>query len=237
MVSQNISNSLSRLRVRWNDPLLTVLTVLLILMLFVFAPLQALGIKMFQVLGFVSALGLIGGAFFMSGSPVIAVALLAAFIMAGTAAVSRLHAPSMLDVYLFAGALLIMGTTLGYVVARAVFATGRVSYHRIIGAVLVYLSVAVTFSALFTIVGMLFPQAFSGMVLVDNPALASNVIYFSFVTMTSTGYGDVFPVHPVARSLCNLETIIGQLYPATLLARLVSLEIEGRRERSGVPPA
>jgi Ion channel len=237
MVSQNISNSLSRLRVRWNDPLLTVLTVLLILMLFVFAPLQALGIKMFQVLGFVSALGLIGGAFFMSGSPVIAVALLAAFIMAGTAAVSRLHAPSTLDVYLFAGALLIMGTTLGYVVARAVFATGRVSYHRIIGAVLVYLSVAVTFSALFTIVGMLFPQAFSGMVLVDNPALASNVIYFSFVTLTSTGYGDVFPVHPVARSLCNLETIIGQLYPATLLARLVSLEIEGRRERSGVPPA
>jgi hypothetical protein len=237
MVSQNIRNSLSRLRVRWNDPLLTVLTVLLILMLFVFAPLQALGIKMFQVLGFVSALGLIGGAFFMSGSPVIAVALLAAFIMAGTAAVSRLHAPSTLDVYLFAGALLIMGTTLGYVVARAVFATGRVSYHRIIGAVLVYLSVAVTFSALFTIVGMLFPQAFSGMVLVDNPALASNVIYFSFVTLTSTGYGDVFPVHPVARSLCNLETIIGQLYPATLLARLVSLEIEGRRERSGVPPA
>jgi Ion channel len=237
MVSQNIRNSLSRLRVRWNDPLLTVLTVLLILMLFVFAPLQALGIKMFQVLGFVSALGLIGGAFFMSGSPVIAVALLAAFIMAGTAAVSRLHAPSTPDVYLFAGALLIMGTTLGYVVARAVFATGRVSYHRIIGAVLVYLSVAVTFSALFTIVGMLFPQAFSGMVLVDNPALASNVIYFSFVTLTSTGYGDVFPVHPVARSLCNLETIIGQLYPATLLARLVSLEIEGRRERSGVPSA
>ena len=208
---------------------MTALTILLVLMLFVFAPLQAIGIEIFHVLGFVSALGLIGGAFFMSGSPVIAVALLAAFVMAGTAAVSRLHAPSILDVYLFAGALLIMGTTLGYVVARAVFAPGRVSYHRIVGAVLVYLSVAVTFSALFTIVGMLVPQAFSGMVLEDNPALASNVIYFSFVTLTSTGYGDVFPIHPVARSLCNLETIIGQLYPATLLARLVSLEIEGRR--------
>jgi hypothetical protein len=63
----------------------------------------------------------------------------------------------------------------------------------------------------------------------DSPALASNVVYFSFVTLTSTGYGDVFPIHPVARSLCNLETIIGQLYPATLLARLLSLEIEGRR--------
>jgi hypothetical protein len=229
MVGQNIANSLSQLRERWSDPLLTALTILLILMLFVFAPLQAVGMKIFQVLGFLSALGLISGAFFMSGSPAVAVALLAAFIMAGTAAFSRLHAPSMLDVQLFAGALLIMGTTLGYVVARAVFAPGRVSYHRIIGAVLVYLSVAVTFSALFTIVGMLVPQAFSGMVLEDNPALASNVIYFSFVTLTSTGYGDVFPIHPVARSLCNLETIIGQLYPATLLARLVSLEIEGRR--------
>jgi hypothetical protein len=229
MASPNMNTSLGQLRERWNDPLLTVLTVLLILMLFVFAPLQAVGIETFQVLGFASALALIGGAFFLSGSPAVAVALAAAFIMAGTAAVARHTAPSTLDVHLFAGALLIMGTTLAYVVARAVFAPGRVSYHRIVGAVLVYLSVAVTFSALFTIVGMLVPQAFSGMVLEDNPALASNVIYFSFVTLTSTGYGDVFPIHPVARSLCNLETIIGQLYPATLLARLVSLEIEGRR--------
>jgi hypothetical protein len=68
--------------------------------------------------------------------------------------------------------------------------------------------------------------AFSAMKFEDSPALGSNVVYFSFVTLTSTGYGDVFPIHPVARSLCNLETIIGQLYPATLLARLVSLEIE-----------
>jgi hypothetical protein len=229
MASQNLNSPLDRLRERWNDPLLTTLTVLLILMLFVFAPLQAVGIKVFQVLTFASALVLIAGVFFMSGSPAVVVVLVAAFIMAGTAAVSRLTAPSMLDVYLLAGALLLMGLTLVYVVARAVFAPGRVSYHRIIGAILVYLSVAVTFAALFTIVGLLVPNAFSGMVLEDNPALASNVIYFSFVTLTSTGYGDVFPVHPVARSLCNLETIIGQLYPATLLARLVSLEIEGRR--------
>jgi hypothetical protein len=229
MASQNVKGSLKRLRERWNDPLLTTLTVLLILMLFVFAPLQAVGIKPFQELGFVSALVLISGVFFLSGSPMVAVTLVAAFVMAATAAVSRHTAPSILDVYLLASALLLMGITLVYVVARAVFAPGRVSYHRIIGAILVYLSVALTFAALFTIVGLLVPHSFSGMVLEDNPALASNVIYFSFVTLTSTGYGDVFPVHPVARSLCNLETIIGQLYPATLLARLVSLEIEGRR--------
>jgi hypothetical protein len=229
MVSQNMRSSLNRLRERWSDPLLTTLTVLLILMLFVFAPFQAIGIKLFQVLGFASALGLIVGIFFMSGSSMVAFPLLAAFIMASTAAISRLNAPSALDVYLLAGAFLIMGVMLGSVVARAVFAPGRVTYHRIIGAILVYLSVALIFVALYTITGMLVPNAFSGMRLEDNPALASNVIYFSFVTLTSTGYGDIFPVHPLARSLCNLETIIGQLYPATLLARLVSLEIEGRR--------
>jgi hypothetical protein len=61
-----------------------------------------------------------------------------------------------------------------------------------------------------------------------NPALASNLIYFSFVTLTTTGYGDVFPLHPIARSLCNLEAVIGRLYPATLLARLVTLEMAHR---------
>jgi Ion channel len=229
MTIQNISSSLDRLRERWNDPLLTALTVILILMLFVYAPLQAIGIKAFQVLGFVSALAMIGGIFLMSGSPIILVTMVVALIMATTAAVSRVSAPSLLDVYLLSGALFIMGTMLVCVVARAVFSPGRVTYHRIIGAILVYLSVALTFVALYTITGLLVPNAFSGMSFEDNPALASKVIYFSFVTLTSTGYGDVFPVHPVARSLCNLETIVGQLYPATLLARLVSLEIEGRR--------
>ena len=224
-----MNSPLDRLRERWSDPLLTMLTVLLILMLFVFAPLQAAGVKPFQVLSFASALGLIAGIFLLSGSPAVVVALLAAFAMAGTAALLRLSTPSALDVYLFAGALLIMGVAMASVVALTVFAMGRVTHHRIIGAILVYLSIAVTFSALFTIVGLLVPNGFSGMSFKDDAALASNVIYFSFVTLTSTGYGDVFPVHPVARSLCNLETIIGQLYPATLLARLVSLEIEGRR--------
>jgi hypothetical protein len=97
------------------------------------------------------------------------------------------------------------------------------------GAVLLYLVIAVTFVAVFAFVGSLIPKAFSGMSMQDTPALASNLIYFSFVTLTTTGYGDVFPLHPIARSLCNLEAIIGQLYPATLLARLVTLEMTHRR--------
>jgi hypothetical protein len=45
------------------------------------------------------------------------------------------------------------------------------------------------------------------------------------VTLTTTGYGDIAPLHPYARSLANVEAIIGQIYPATLLARLVTHEL------------
>jgi hypothetical protein len=123
-----------------------------------------------------------------------------------------------------------MGVTMGWVVARATFAPGRITYHRVIGAVLLYLTVAVVFASLYTFVGTLVPKAFSGMIVEDNPALASRLIYFSLATMTTTGYGDVAPVDPITRSLCNLEAIFGQLYPATLLARLVTLELAHREK-------
>jgi hypothetical protein len=58
----------------------------------------------------------------------------------------------------------------------------------------------------------------------EDPSVISNLIYFSIVTLTTVGYGDITPVHPIARSISNLEAIIGQLYPATLLARLVTLQ-------------
>jgi hypothetical protein len=223
-----MNDYMTLLRARWSDPLLTALTVLLVVMLFVVAPLQASGVFVFQAFELVFAIVLIGGVFVLSGSRAATAALLVALFMATVGAIFRLKAPSTLDVNLFAGAWLIMGVTLGCVVARAVFAPGRVSYHHIMGAILLYLTVAVIFVALFTFVGSLIPKAFSGMSLGDSPALASNLIYFSFTTLTTTGYGDIFPVHPIARSLCNLESIFGQLYPATLLARLVTLEIANR---------
>jgi hypothetical protein len=223
-----MNDTIARLRQQWSDPLLTALTVLLAVMLFVIAPLQALGIFVFQAFELVFAIVLMAGVFVMSGSRTAVVAMLAALVMATTGAIFRLKAPSLFDVNLFAGAWLITGITLACVVAPAVFGPGRVTYHHIMGAVLLYLTVAIIFVALFTFIGTLVPKAFSGMSLEDSPALASNLVYFSFTTLTTTGYGDIFPVHPIARSLCNLEGIFGQLYPATLLARLVTLEIAGR---------
>jgi hypothetical protein len=223
-----MNDRIAVLRERWSDPLLTALTVLLFVMLFVIAPLQASGILVFQAFELVFAIILIAGVFVMSGSRAAVVAMLVALLMATVGAIFRLKAPSALDINLFAGAWLITGLTLGWVVARALFDPGRVTHHHVMGAILLYLTIAVIFVALFTFVGSLAPKAFSGLSVEDSPALASNLIYFSFATLTTTGYGDIFPVHPIARSLCNLESIFGQLYPATLLARLVTLEIAHR---------
>lgn len=213
------------LQEQYRDPILTALTALLLVLLFVVAPLEATGHIVFQAFGFVVALAMIGCALFMSGSTAAFIAMLVAFGMNLTAALHRLSDPSAFDIHLEVGAWLILAVTLGWVVARQVFAAGRVTYHRIIGAILLYFLISLIFVALYALVGQMIPKAFSGIAIDDNTALASNLIYFSFVTLTSTGYGDVVPVHPIARSLCNLESIIGQLYPAILLARLVTLEI------------
>ena len=223
-----MNDTIARLREQWSDPLLTALTVLLAMMLFVIAPLQASGVFLFQAFEFFFAMVLIAGVFVLSGSRIAAMAMLAALVMATVAGLLRLKSPSILDLNLFAGAWLITGIMLAWAVTPAVFGPGRVTHHHIMGAILLYLAIAVIFVSLFTFVGSAIPKAFSGLAVQDSPALASNLIYFSFTTLTTTGYGDIFPVHPIARSLCNLEGIFGQLYPATLLARLVTLEIAGR---------
>ena len=109
------------------------------------------------------------------------------------------------------------------------FALGQITNHRIMGAILLYLTIGVTFVALYTFLGLLVPDAFSGISLKDTPTLGSTMIFFSFGTFTTAGAGDLAPLHPLARSLTNIEAMIGQLYPATLLARTVTLEIEGER--------
>ena len=213
------------LQAQYSDPILTALTILLLLLMFVVAPLQASGHIVFEALGFVVGLAMIAGALFMSGSTIAFVAMVIALGMNLAAALHRLNDPSAFDIHLAAGAWLIFAITLSWVVARQVFAAGRVTYHRIVGAILLYFLISLIFVALFLIVGQAIPKAFSGVAIEDSTALASNLIYFSFVTLTSTGYGDIFPVHPIARSLCNLESIVGQLYPAILLARLVTQEL------------
>jgi hypothetical protein len=218
---------LRRLRER-SDWLLTVLTAVLTLVIFVFAPLQAGGVSVFHGFAIGGLLAIIGSMVFISDSPTALVLMSIALIANLAVFFLRLYYPLAFHLHILAGAWLIISVTLGLVVAQAVLKRGRVTYHRIIGAILVYLLIAVAFATLFVFIGLSIPGAIKGITFEDDRSLASAVFYMSFVTLTSTGYGDIVPVHPLARSLCNIESVIGQLYPATLLARLVTLELRGQ---------
>ncbi len=125
---------------------------------------------------------------------------------------------------------IIGGLIVGFVVGHAVLAPGGVTIHRVVGAIVVYLNLGLIFASAYRLIWNLHPGSMTGIDLrADSLDAAGDVLYFSFVTLTTIGYGDIVPVHPLARSLANLEGIIGQLYPATLLARLITLEIQGRR--------
>jgi len=219
-------SELRRLRRKYTDRLLTVLTGLLLLDMFVFAPLQAMGIFVFQGFAIAALLAIIGAMLVISDHPVAVAVMLVCFIANVIVFVLRLFfVPWPYNLYLLAAAWLAVAVTLGAIVARAVFRGGRVTYHRIAGAILLYLLIAVVFATLFMFVGLSIPDAIKGITFEDNLSLANSVFYLSFVTLTSTGYGDIVPVHAIARSLCNVESVIGQLYPATLLARIVTLEM------------
>jgi hypothetical protein len=116
------------------------------------------------------------------------------------------------------------------VVSRSVFTAGRVNVHRILGAVIVYLTVGLVFASAYRACELLLHPSFSA---AGRAAGPSDMLYFSFTTLTTTGYGDIAPVHPFVRSLANLEAVIGQLYPATLLARLVTLHATAAGGGSG----
>jgi hypothetical protein len=215
---------------RISDPLLTTLTIMLSTLLFVIGPMQAAGVVTGFHFGAFFGLVLIPAAFLVSTSKLAVGSILVAIMLIVAAGVLELSQSSTVDLYLDSAAWLIGGLTLSIVVARAVFAPGKITYHRIVGAVFLYLNIGLIFVALFGFEALLFPKAFTGLGSLQGTfAITGDLIYFSFVTLTTTGYGDIVPIHPYARSLTNVEAIIGQVYPATLLARLVTLQIADER--------
>ena len=113
------------------------------------------------------------------------------------------------------------------VVLALVLRPGPITTRRIEGAIAVYLLLGFTWAQAYELVALWHPGAFAGAV---EGTGFKPLTYYSFVTLTTMGYGDIMPVHPLARALAVLEALTGQLYLAILLARLVSLGIQSRRD-------
>jgi len=116
--------------------------------------------------------------------------------------------------------------------------SGPVTLYRVGGAVVVYLLLGQVFVNLYWLLENLHANSFH---FISKPAtpseLLGRLVYFSYSTLTTATYGDVTPLTPVARSAANLEGLTGQLFPAILISRLVSMEIVSRQDRGGPKPA
>jgi voltage-gated potassium channel len=141
------------------------------------------------------------------------------------------HRSPELEVFsaLFASAFIFI-TVVGLV--RELFSVKRVTLDTISAAICAYLLMALVWGFLFAVVAIEHPGSFSRDLFVRAPASNSpiamsmhNFFYYSFVCLTTTGYGDITPTSDIARALSVLESVTGQMYLAILIARLVSLEV------------
>ena len=110
---------------------------------------------------------------------------------------------------------------------------GPTTSHRIMGAVAAYLLIGIIWSVAYYLIALWIPEAFNvqeSSALGGREGFQSQLFYFSFVTLTTLGYGDIVAVHPTARMLVILEGVLGQLFPAILIARLVSLQIQSKKK-------
>ena len=234
--SSQRSNSLPRIRRLnhlyrfWNtDRSLTALLIMLVLMLFVITPLASgdlIGAEL--SIGFFSVLTVTGVA------AVVRRPLIAKVLMATAAASIAMdwyaHFGGGGNVQLADLVLRVcFVVTLGVVVMLQVFRPGNITHHRVQGAVVVYLLAGLAWAHLYDIVHLINPSAIRlpGLSVVPSARLGL-FQYFSFETLTTLGYGDILPVGAVARALTSSEALFGQLYPALMIARLVTLELRER---------
>ncbi len=103
-----------------------------------------------------------------------------------------------------------------------------VTADMIFGALSVYLLIGIVFSFVYVILETLVPGSFDGLAFSvgdDNHREFHRFMYFSFVTITTLGYGDLLPILPAARAFAYMEAIVGQIYLTVLVARLVGMHI------------
>lgn len=103
-----------------------------------------------------------------------------------------------------------------------IFRSDRVDANVIVGAVCIYLLLGVSWSLIYAFVSLLIPGSFSGDITGSIYQQLLDFVHFSFVTLTSLGYGDIVPIGATARALATIEVIVGQFYMTILVAGLVA---------------
>ena len=119
---------------------------------------------------------------------------------------------------------------IAFTLKQVAFGT-EITFNRLVGAVCIYLLLGTIWAVAYSLVDAVSPGSFTGFTPQVGHGWDSEWLYFSFVTMTTLGYGDISPVSATARALAYLQAVFGQFYVAILVAGLVSAYIGSRRSK------
>ncbi len=214
----------------WSGDLgLTLVSISLVVLIFVIFPLRQTGLSGRFFFDIVMVTLMISGALVVSQSRIVTI-ITVAMVVTGAVVLwaSRFYPSPFLR---HAGSVFSIIILLLYVriVLLVMFRQGPVSWSRIQGGVCAYLLIGMAWASAFDLVEQIHPGSFH---FVSEPTnmdqLTSKLIYFSFATLTTVGFGDVLPVYPFARSLAIAEAIVGQLFPAILIGALVAMAMQAR---------
>ena len=117
---------------------------------------------------------------------------------------------------------------ISFTLQQVAFGT-EINANRLTGAVCVYLLLGVIWALSYSMIELVMPGSFAGFAAWSDRGFDSEWLYFSFVTMTTLGYGDILPMSATARALAYLQAVFGQFYIAVLVAGLVSAYISDRQ--------
>ena len=117
-------------------------------------------------------------------------------------------------------------------ICRTVFVTDRVTSNRIVGSICIYLLIGMLFAFMYASIAIVIPGAIHfGTEEMPMAARISDFLYFSYSTLTTTGYGDMVPTHSVTKMLASMEGVTGSVYLAIMVARLVGMHVTQRHGR------
>ncbi len=126
---------------------------------------------------------------------------------------------------------LVFVALVGIIALRDVLYGGEVDQNRLMGAMCVYLLIGLAWAYVFTLIHVVSPTSFEGIAgpTTEAHAKAIQFLYYSFVTLTTLGYGEITPASPVAQTLAYMEAVSGQFYLTILVAALVGMLLSRRQ--------
>ena len=115
---------------------------------------------------------------------------------------------------------------------EALFTGEEIDLNMIMGSICVYLLVGICWGIFYFFESIINPGAFNGIDVEIGKSRFTDLLYYSYVTLSTLGYGDITPVTPIARTFSFLEALFGQFYIAILVASFVGMHISVRRSKS-----